>query len=74
MAFYMMIFPCKISLKLRYRFDFSEKKKTFFICILLYSIKECIDLSSYNVDVAITTPFYDFVREFTVLKLVCIFV
>lgn len=71
-GYFIWLLPCKISLKLRYRFDFSKKKEVF-ICIL-YSIKECLELSSSNVDVAIITPFYDFVREFTVWKLVCIFV
>lgn len=71
-GYFIWLLPCKKSLNLRYRFDFSKKKKVF-ICIL-YSIKECLELSSSNVDVAIITPFYDFVREFTVWKLVCIFV
>lgn len=70
-AFLWLLPSCLVkSLKLRS----ISTRKGFIYKYILYSIKECLEPSYSNVDVAIITPFYDFVKEFTVWKLVCIFV
>lgn len=53
---------------LRYRLDLKQGK-VLYINFRLYSIKECLEPSYSNVDVAIITPFYDFVKQIHCVKI-----